>query len=806
MSLYNDLTTVLTPYANKINQNESDIGDIQDTLEHLDVETDTTLTQSGAPADAKAVGDEIADLKSDLSESVGDLKSALHIYTGNDEIEYSDRTLRQYIATNGTTVQWDTPSVSSLTQIKWAVVECNPGDKFTVNGKGGNFDRLWAFADSEKNILDPRALAGISANDLVITAPENAAYLILNNEVDTKSYIGDFVVKRVSALEKKIDETDDTLYKRGTVMLVAGSYINSTNGQKVSNSDFSASEYIDEKYIDGIYACFGANISVAYYDNTMEFIIGQTVGSDSLSIKFAMLSKPTNCKWVRFSNRHTVLADANVYIIRKLTGNNLLADNIGFASDIGLSQLVISDVSVKNYDQLSFPDAGYINSTTGKIQTVSWASVSDYIPVKFVTHVYTYLESSTTGIAYYADEDEETFISSESVSKGLGWRKLIIPANAKFVRFTACYLSDNGLNDATYAKAVNVIPLMGDTMLADIKTPELTTGGYIRTSDGVKMSVVWCSYSDFVALNEVTHIYTNSSSNIGICYFTADKSYLSGFDGGSRTTGKWYKLNPPKNAKYVRFSNRNDRMPDSSVKTANILNDRLEWMYASLSSDIANTPSAENIIPMYDDLICIGDSLTWSQVYTSDTTQRKAFEPYPSILGKLCGVTSHAYATPGDSAVLWWQRSSTGAFADHGLYIVFLGTNGGLTDTIDADCVGDDPDQFDKTTNTGAYGAILQTIKNNGDKAVLIKPWAGGGSSLSVTQNVIDQFAEKYSFAVIDINLPERATEQYHLYPNGSGANGLHFNDLGYAWMANAIKAQINLLGPADKFNIMRTQ
>ena len=38
MSLYNDLTAVLTPYANKIKQNESDIGDIQDTLEHLDVE------------------------------------------------------------------------------------------------------------------------------------------------------------------------------------------------------------------------------------------------------------------------------------------------------------------------------------------------------------------------------------------------------------------------------------------------------------------------------------------------------------------------------------------------------------------------------------------------------------------------------------------------------------------------------------------------------------------------------------------------------------------------------------------------
>ena len=67
MSLYNDLTTVLTPYANKIKQNESDIGDIQDTLEHLNVETDKTLSIDGKPADAKVVGDEIADLKSGFS-------------------------------------------------------------------------------------------------------------------------------------------------------------------------------------------------------------------------------------------------------------------------------------------------------------------------------------------------------------------------------------------------------------------------------------------------------------------------------------------------------------------------------------------------------------------------------------------------------------------------------------------------------------------------------------------------------------------------------------------------------------------
>ena len=75
MSLYNDLTTVLTPYANKIKQNESDIGDIQDALEHLNVETDKTLSIDGKPADAKETGDKIRALETALSRNSADISS-----------------------------------------------------------------------------------------------------------------------------------------------------------------------------------------------------------------------------------------------------------------------------------------------------------------------------------------------------------------------------------------------------------------------------------------------------------------------------------------------------------------------------------------------------------------------------------------------------------------------------------------------------------------------------------------------------------------------------------------------------------
>lgn len=70
MSLYNDLTAVLTPYANKIKQNESDIDDIHDALEHLDVDTDKTLSIEGAPADAKVVGDAVNSFEDELSSKV----------------------------------------------------------------------------------------------------------------------------------------------------------------------------------------------------------------------------------------------------------------------------------------------------------------------------------------------------------------------------------------------------------------------------------------------------------------------------------------------------------------------------------------------------------------------------------------------------------------------------------------------------------------------------------------------------------------------------------------------------------------
>ena len=320
-------------------------------------------------------------------------------------------------------------------------------------------------------------------------------------------------------------------------------------------------------------------------------------------------------------------------------------------------------------------------------------------------------------------------------------------------------------------------------------TPILTTGKYVVSTDGTESSLASASCSDYIDILNVTDVYTALSQYVGICFYDYEKTYISGFDD---TVGvaKWYSLNPPAGTKYVRISNRTNTLSNSDVICRKAINKAIDFLQADSASPINNIGS------MFQKSIHIGDSLTYSQVYTASNTQRQAYQTYPDVFGKLCGSNASLIATPGAMPSTWWGEYSS-QITEHGLYIVFLGTNGGLTDTVDTDCVGDDITQY-ATTETGYYGRILQTIKANNDVAVLIKCFGGGGDSLSVTNQAIESLGTRYSCPVIDINDSERTNIYYHYYPNKSGNNKLHFNDLGYNWMANVVFRKINEL-PLDK-------
>ena len=221
-----------------------------------------------------------------------------------------------------------------------------------------------------------------------------------------------------------------------------------------------------------------------------------------------------------------------------------------------------------------------------------------------------------------------------------------------------------------------------------------------------------------------------------------------------------------------------------------------------MARDTIKNAVGGNLFAMFDNLTCIGDSLTYSEVFTGATAHRQAKHTYPDVLAALSGNTAENLGLMGDSASDWWGHKSSEIVAKtNQLFVVYLGTNGGLTDTIDTDCPGTDISGY-SSNNTGCYGKILQTIANLGDRAVLVHIYGGGGDSgVSGTNAVIDKFGAKYGFAVLKNE--KLLDECYHIYPDRTGMNNLHYNDLGYAVFAGRLIAAVNSLEPEDAVKLV---
>lgn len=206
-----------------------------------------------------------------------------------------------------------------------------------------------------------------------------------------------------------------------------------------------------------------------------------------------------------------------------------------------------------------------------------------------------------------------------------------------------------------------------------------------------------------------------------------------------------------------------------------------------------------NILSAFKNITCIGDSLTYSQVYTGASASRQAYNPYPTVLAKRCGATETILATAGDTASQAWDRNGGNIVQkDAQLTIIYLGTNGGLTDTIDTDCVGDDYTQW-SNTNTGCYAKLIAKSISVGSRVVLLKIHTN--SNLTTTNNVIVKMGAKFGVPVIENTYLSGI--KYHSYPDGSGTNGTHYNDFGYAVFADQIANSISQLSAEDAVKII---
>lgn len=193
------------------------------------------------------------------------------------------------------------------------------------------------------------------------------------------------------------------------------------------------------------------------------------------------------------------------------------------------------------------------------------------------------------------------------------------------------------------------------------------------------------------------------------------------------------------------------------------------------------------ILSALSNVICIGDSVT--QGIGSTPTGAESYNySYPTRLAKKTDWTIENAGFGGITALGWWQdKFSNYDFSQYQLTIIELGYNGGLTDTLDTDCVGDDYTAY-SDTNTGAYCKIIEGIKAVNPNMLIVLIISSAMNPENDTYKVIEKIAEKYSLPVInltessyiDLNVPE-----YH----DTASDYIHFNALGYIAKAKFIHA-----------------
>ena len=149
---------------------------------------------TGSAAQIQSNKQDVHDLKSAFSQSIESPLTKIELTSG------------KYIQTNINPLTLKEKISASYDNGGYAIVDCQPGDKFTISGTGGNAGGLWCFIDETNQVLT-KSGNGAIADGLILIAPPASAKLVINTLTNTASYIG--VLPQVSKLDRLIEVSPD---------------------------------------------------------------------------------------------------------------------------------------------------------------------------------------------------------------------------------------------------------------------------------------------------------------------------------------------------------------------------------------------------------------------------------------------------------------------------------------------------------------------------------------------------------------------------------------------------------------------
>ena len=317
-------------------------------------------------------------------------------------------------------------------------------------------------------------------------------------------------------------------------------------------------------------------------------------------------------------------------------------------------------------------------------------------------------------------------------------------------------------------------------------------GGGTGTYNNWK-STDYISCNKFLKLNITAWCYNASNVNITpISFYDEQYNYLSGISGAEGTpivgsnsiyTGV---VDVPANAKYFKltsFSGTEARGKNQTQVKAQL--------YTNADYTYINRLN----------VVCIGDSLTEGDQGADPYASAQNITPYnyPYWMQKYVGCSVENQGKSGyTTANAWSNIVQRIDYTNKNTFIIMLGSNGGLTDTIDTDCPVNTPYADYAYTNTGCYCKIIEHIiaQTAGQAQIILctPPHIGtirGEKRTTTIQAaaVVRKIALRYSLPLIDM-MNDSGFSDYNesvFQP----VDGLHFTVDGYKRMGTYIGSRL---------------
>lgn len=217
------------------------------------------------------------------------------------------------------------------------------------------------------------------------------------------------------------------------------------------------------------------------------------------------------------------------------------------------------------FDDITIIDSTFIDYRNGKAVSLSYYCATDFIPTAYPIVVRTHVSDDFSGIAFY--DENKGFISGYNPYSDNETEVILAPpVNAAYVRISCSTTYKNSFI-CRYDKALDTIEdkitELGSVIQAtDAKVDDLSKidyevveSSFINKDSGARTTGLSVYFStEYIPIIGDIIVRTHVSDDYsGICFYTKDKGFISGYNPYSDNDIE-VTLQPPEGAAYVRIS------------------------------------------------------------------------------------------------------------------------------------------------------------------------------------------------------------------------------------------------------------